>query len=391
VLVAADVVVVGGGVIGCACAHALASRGARVVLVERSELAAGASGRNHGLLLSLPDPALAALGDRSTAAYDELADDTPVDIRLDREAVGFLIVAGEAEGEREAGRVEAEAVAAVGVGVDHLDGDGAREVEPALGPEVAEAWLLHDGRRLDPAALTVSLALLARDRGAEVRRHVTARSLIVNGDRVRGVVTDEGEVAAEAVVVAAGPWTPSFLRPVGVEVAVEGARGWLVHLGEPPVVPRVLLEGAGWHVLAGEEAAPLTRAAHLDEGFPAPDVGTLLHPTPDRTVLAGGSRQAVVAPEPEDPGVPREILRHATRWIPGLAEARVLGAWWGIRPMSPDGLPLIGPVRDGLHVATGHGPYGVMLAAGTGELAASLVLREEPFTDPKPFDPLRFG
>lgn len=387
----ADVVVVGGGAIGCACAYALATRGARVVLVERSELAAGASGRNHGLLLRLPDPALARVGDVSTALYQELSDDGPLDIRLDPGTVGFLVVAGDDPREREAGRVEAEAVEAAGVRVEHLDGEGARKAEPALGPEVAEAWLLDDGRRLDPAALTVSLALLAAARGAEIRRHVTVRSFLTDGDRVRGVVTDEGRLPADAVVVAAGPWTPGLVRPLGVDVPVEGARGWLVHLGAPAVLPRFLLEGAGWHVLAGDEAAPETRVSHLDGGFPAADVGTLLHPTPDDTVLAGGSRQAVVAPEPEDPGVPREILRQARRWIPGLAQSRVLGAWWGIRPMSPDGLPLIGPVRDGLHVATGHGPYGVMLAGGTGELAASLVLGEQPALDPKPFDPLRYG
>src|SRR5919106_1888698 len=223
-----DVVVVGGGVIGCACAHALCARGARVVLLERSELAAGASGRNHGLLLSLPDPSLAALGDRSLAAYEEMAAEAPVDIRLDGEPVGFLIVAGEGEEEREAGRVEAETAAASGVGVDHLDGDGARDAEPALGPEVAEAWLLHDGRRLDPAALTVSMALVARERGADVRRHVTVRSLLTEGERIRGVATDEGKVQADAVVVAAGPSTPTVVRPAGVEVPVEGARGWLV-------------------------------------------------------------------------------------------------------------------------------------------------------------------
>jgi sarcosine oxidase subunit beta len=339
----------------------------------------------------LPDPSLAGLAERSAIVYEELAAEAPVDIRLDPKPIGFLVVAGEGEAEREAGRAEAATVAAAGVRVEHLDGDGARQAEPALGPEVAEAWLLHDGRRLDPAALTVSMALLARERGAEVRRHLTVRSLLTVGERVRGVVTDEGKVRADAVVVAAGPWTPAVVRPAGVEVAVEGARGWLVHLGEPPVLPQVLLEGAGWHVLAGEEAAPRTRASDLDGGFPQADVGTLLHPTPDGTVLAGGSRQAVVAPEPEDPGVPREIVRRATRWMPGLADARVLGAWWGIRPMSPDGLPLLGPVREGLHVATGHGPYGVMLAAGTGELVASLVLGDEPFADPKPFDPLRFG
>jgi glycine/D-amino acid oxidase-like deaminating enzyme len=386
-----DVVVVGGGVIGSACAYALSARGVRVVLVERSELAAGASGRNHGLLLELPDPSLSAIGKRSAALYEELSAVAPIDIRLDREPIGFLIVAGHDDWEREAGRVEAEAVVAAGVRVEHLDGDRAREAEPALGPEVAEAWLLEDGRRLDPAALTVSMALLARERGAEIRRHVTARSFRTEGERIRGVVTDEGTVPADAVVVAAGPWTPAVVRSAGVEVPVEGARGWLVHLGELPVVPRVLLEGAGWHVLAGDEAAPRTRASDLDGGFPPPDVGTLLHPTVDHTVLAGGSRQAVVAPEPEDPDVPREILRRATRWMPALADTRVLGAWWGIRPMSPDGLPLIGQVREGLHVATGHGPYGVMLAAGTGELVAALVLGEKPFADPKPFDPLRFG
>jgi glycine/D-amino acid oxidase-like deaminating enzyme len=389
--VAADVVVVGGGVIGCACAYALAIRGARVILVERSELAAGASGRNHGLLLKLPEPALAALGDRSAAVYEQLAGDGPLDIRLDPAPIGFLIVAGDDPGEREAGRIEAEAVRPTGVRVEHLDGAGARRVEPALGPDVAEAWLLDDGRRLDPAALTVSMALLAGARGADIRRHVTVRSFLREGDRVRGVVTDAGEVSADAVVVAAGPWTPAVVRPLGVSVPVEAARGWLVHLGRPPELPRVLLEGAGWRVLAGEEAAPETHASDLDRGFPGPDVGTLLHPTPDGTVLVGGSRQPVVAPEPEDPAVPREIVRQATRWMPGLAEARVLGAWWGIRPMSPDGFPLIGPVRDGLHVATGHGPYGVMLAAGTGELAAALVLGEEPPVDPKPFDPLRFA
>jgi glycine/D-amino acid oxidase-like deaminating enzyme len=386
-----DVVVVGGGVIGCACAHALAGRGARVVLVERSELAAGASGRNHGLLLKLPDRALSVLLDRSTAVYEELAGDGPVDIRLDPAPIGFLIVAGDDQGELEAGRAEAEAVEPVGVRVEHMDGDEARRVEPALGPHVAEAWLLDDGRRLDPAALTVSLALLAEARGADIRRHVTVRSLVRDGDRVRGVVTDQGEVPADAVVVAAGPWTPAVVRPVGVTVPVEAGRGWLVHLGRPPQVPKVLLEGAGWRVLAGEEVAPKTRAADLGGGFPKADIGTLLHPTPDGTVLAGGSRQPVVAPEPEDPSVPREIVRHATKWMPGLAEARVLGAWWGIRPMSPDGFPLIGPVGDGLHVVTGHGPYGVMLAAGTAELAASLVLGDEPSIDPTPFNPLRFG
>src|SRR5438093_3804912 len=98
------VIVVGGGVIGCACAAELAGRGASVTLLERAELAAGASGRNHGLLLSPLDPALVPMARASAEAYDRLADDAPIPFGLDRERGGFLPGAGDAEGERARGR-----------------------------------------------------------------------------------------------------------------------------------------------------------------------------------------------------------------------------------------------------------------------------------------------
>lgn len=388
---ATDVVVVGGGAVGCACAHALAARGARVTLLERSELAAGASGRNHGLLLTLSDPVLDPLRERSTRLYEELVTRAPLDLRLDPGPVGFLVVAGDDDREREAAREEAEGVAARGVAVERLEGRALREAEPALGPAATEAWRLDDGRRVDPTGLTVSLALLAQGRGAEVRRHLAARAVAPSpGSGVR-VVTDEGAVHAGAVVIAAGPWSPALLRPLGIHLAVAESRGWIVHLGPAEVLPRHLVEGAGWHVVGGEEAMPRTVGQDLDLGFPHAHVGALLHPTPEGTLLAGGSRQAVVASEPEDPDVPRAIAREAVRWLPAMASAPVLSAWWGIRPMTPDGRPLVGQVEEGIFVATGHGSSGVMLAGATGEQVAAQVLGEPPPFDPSPLDPLRFG
>jgi glycine/D-amino acid oxidase-like deaminating enzyme len=384
-----DAVVVGGGVIGSASALALARRGARVTLVERGELAAGASGRNHGLLFTPTDPVLVPVARATTALYQEVAAGAPVPIRLDRAPIGVLLAAGEDEAEREAGAAEAEAAAACGVAVDRLDGPGVRHAEPAVSEDVVEGWLLDDGRRLDPAALTVSMALLAREAGAEVRRHQAARALLTEGDRVRGIATDEGLIPADAVVVAAGPWSGPLLRDAGVRLPTVGARGWLVHMEGGPGAPSRIVERAGWHPLPDQEAVAPSLASDLGAGGAGPNVGSLIHPAVDGSVLAGGSRQ--VTAEPEDPSVPALIARRAIELLPGLADHPVLASWSGIRPMSPDGRPMVGEVREGLVVATGHGSQGVILGGGTGLLVASLVLGDEPPFDAVPFAPDRFA
>jgi glycine/D-amino acid oxidase-like deaminating enzyme len=159
----------------------------------------------------------------SAAIYDGIKDGAPIPFRLDPERIGFLLVAGDDPDERAAGQEEAEAAAECGVVVEDLKSDAVAELEPSLGEGLAQGWLLDDGRRLDPTALTVSLALMARAQGADIRTHVTTRGLLSAGDRVRGVVTDEGPVHADTVIVAAGPWTPSLLRPFGIHLSVTGA------------------------------------------------------------------------------------------------------------------------------------------------------------------------
>ena len=386
------VIVVGGGAIGCACAAELAARGASVTLLERHELAAGASGRNHGLLLSPLDPALVPMAQASAENYEELAKNSPLPFRMDREPVGFLLVASDDDAERASGKEEAEAAAACGVPVLAVDAGEIHRLEPGLASDLVEGWLLEDARRLDPAALTVALALRARRDGAEVRTATVVRSLITDGDAVRGVVTDEGMLEGDVVVVAAGPWTPSLLRTVGVRLPITGGRGWLVHLAPQRSVVSRLVSRAGWHVVPpGNEPIPPTTAADVVDGPPEADTGTLLQPNADGTLLVGGSRQAAVTDEPEDPTVPLRLVRGAIRLAPAVAEATVLGAWWGIRPMTPDGRPIVGAVRPGLVVAAGHGALGVILGAGTARLVGSMVLGGDPPFDPDPFSPARFG
>ncbi|HXF56756.1 MAG TPA: FAD-binding oxidoreductase [Actinomycetota bacterium] len=385
-----DAVVVGGGVVGCAVAWELARRGVRVTLLERDELAAGASGRNHGLLLTPLDPALVPMARASRERYEEVAASTPVPVGLDREPVGFLVVAGEDEPGDALGRAEAEAAARCGVPVEPLEGRELRALEPALAHDLARGWLLRDGWRLQPALLTVALALAARELGGEVRTRSLVRALLRRG-RAWGVLTDDGLLEADVVVVAAGPWSPPLVRPLGHDVPVTGARGWLVSLAPRPQPLARVVERAGWHEPPEAVGMGPLRAREAAAGADTALVGTLLQPNPDGTLLVGGSREPALGPDPEDPSVPARLLQGAVRTVPALAEASVLSAWWGVRPMSPDGRPIVGWLEEGLLAATGHGSIGVILGGGTGRLAAAMVAGEEPPFDPAPYDPGRFG
>ncbi|MDP9301431.1 MAG: FAD-dependent oxidoreductase [Actinomycetota bacterium] len=381
------VVVVGGGIIGAACADELTRRGASVTLVERDELASGASGRNQGLWVPPEDPALHPIASRSLARYLEIADEAPLPIRIDARPIGTVFVAVDEEA-LGAARDTLAAISAGGFAVSELDDAALADAEPDLARDLAAAWFVDAGHRLDPAALTVAQALLAASRGAVIRHHLPARALMTDGDRVTGVVTDEGKIEADEVVVAAGPWSPRLLEPLGIRLPVLGVRGWLVRVDPGAPLVRHLVRTA-------ERSGPVAAARAGDiarSGFPTSDgYGSIVHPFDDGTALIGSSRAAWLTPEPEDPSVPRQLLTSAIRIVPRVADAAMLSSWWGLRPMTPDERPVIGRIREGLVVATGHGSEGVINGAGTAELVASVVLSEWPQFDASPFDPFRFA
>ncbi len=387
-----DVVIVGGGVIGAACAFELAGRGASVTLIERDHLAAHASGRNQGLWVLPDDPANMPMAEASLQAYLDFARESPLDFHLDPEPVGQLLVASDAAEKRIA--LEAvEMARGLGVDVDELDSPAAiRDTEPALTRNLAGAWLIHHGHRMDPGALTVALALAAADRDATVRHHLHVGALAVRGDTTIGVITDEGLIAADTTIVAAGPWSHMLLEPLGVRLPIVGARGWIVRVQPEPHLLTHLIESPGSHAaLSGAATQRPTAAEMAADGAPASAVGALLHPSADgHSVLIGSSRQTWITPEPHDADVVDMLLRDAIELVPALADATVLSSWWGLRPLSPDERPLVGAVRRGLHVATGHGSEGVILGAGTAQLVAAQLLDGAAPFDPAPFDPLRF-
>jgi len=239
---------------------------------------------------------------------------------------------------------------------------------PVLDPGFAAVWTGGAGR-ID-GRLFRDAALVAAERAGAVHRAGRA-VLDPDGSRVRGVRVDGGLVEADVVVVAAGAWTTQLCRPLGLVPALGPMRGQIVHLQLPGTStgswPTVMTLGAelGHHYLlsfpGGRVVVGATREA--DAGF-------------DCRVTAAGQR---------------EVLDAALTLAPGLADATVLETRVGLRPVTPDGLPLLGavPGLDGLVVATGLGANGLTYGPLMGVLAAGLALGEQPPVDLTPFRPDR--
>ncbi|HYO00233.1 MAG TPA: FAD-dependent oxidoreductase [Actinomycetota bacterium] len=383
----AGVVVVGGGVIGCSVASELARLGADVMLLESREIAHGASGRNHGLVFYPQNPLTDPLYRLSHSMYRELAASTELNISLDEDPLGFIILVS-TEDQWAAAEIEAQACATGGVRVERMDREQLRAAEPNVADDTLGGWFIEDGYRLDPRALTMALALGARARGAEVRTHVDVKQILVKDGKATGVVCDDGIVSVDSVVLAGGPWTPKLARSAGVDLPMSGARGWLMLVTPQGHICNHLLESSGWHLMAGDPGPGVITAGGYGEGrLPEPDIGLLIQPSANGNLLLGGSRIPSLRQDPEGSEVAQMIARKAVAAVPALAGAEVREVWSGVRPMSRDGLPILGwaPEVEGLFIATGHGGQGVMLGAGSGRLVAEMITGAEPFTDPAPF------
>jgi glycine/D-amino acid oxidase-like deaminating enzyme len=342
---APDIAIVGGGIVGCALAAFLAEDGARVRLYERDVLAAGASGRNAGLLQHPMDEALVDVYAESIRLYRELGHG----FELPAEAAGVLVIADD-PAQLEPSRASiAGRFPELGAGlVDPHDAE----------PEVAEglaAFRLETGHPVPPAAAAHAFAARAREAGAELREGAAATPATADG-RVTGVRTAAGEEPAGAVVVAAGPWTSALVDPTGGWRPVGPSWGVSLELrlSRPP---RHSLEEGGIENLVSEEGilGPLFSLVTRD------GVSTL------------GSTFQPEQPEPAE--VAPALVERGRRFVPALAGTHVVSLRACARPLSLDGRPLLGPLgTDGLFVAAGHGPWGVTLGPASARLVADSVL-----------------
>ncbi|MGA5266884.1 NAD(P)/FAD-dependent oxidoreductase [Streptomyces lydicamycinicus] len=373
-----DVIVVGAGVVGAACAYYAARAGLSVTVIDRGPVAGGTTGAGEGNLLvsdKEPGPEL-DLALLSTGLWQELAELLPPQIEF--EPKGGLVVAADETGMR-ALRDFAAGQGKAGVRAEEVPADRLRELEPHLTSGLAGGFHYPQDAQVMPA---LAAAHLLRAGGERVclRLGEEVTGLLTTADgAVRGVRTATGEVSAPYVVNAAGTWGGEFARLAGVELPVLPRRGFVLVTEPLPRVVRRKVYAADYVADVASGSAALQTSAVVE--------GTAAGP-----VLIGASRERVGFDRTVSTEVLRRLAAQATALFPVLAAVRAMRTYVGFRPYLPDHLPAIGPDPrvPGLLHACGHEGAGIGLAPATGLLIARSLSGGEPPLDPGPFSPARF-
>jgi D-amino-acid dehydrogenase len=293
---------------------------------------------------------MAPLGKQTFELWQELV--TGERIECEYRADGYYDVCSSEEGWQESVR-EARLLEQQGYTPEVLDGDELRRREPAMGPGPIGGIHYPEAATLDPALFLDRFAQVVRRLGVEIREGVGARSVALEHGRVTGVQLDAGGTeGADAVVLATGPYSLTIAHEVGVRLPVQPGKGYHRDIGIGP-----------------NGAPPLRIACVLNES------SVFCTPLYTYVRFAGTMEFSGVNRVMRAPRL-RQLTRAARDVFPGLGSARPQSEWCGLRPMSVDGLPIVGPLGDveGLSVATGHGMLGVTLAPVTGEIIARHVL-----------------
>ena len=349
-----DVAVVGGGIVGLACAWYAARRGMSVVVLERDRLGGGASDVAAGMLAPVTEADFGedALLELNLAAAERWpAFDAEVSaasgLATGFRETGALVVAADRDDAEELHRL-ADLHTALGLPSRWLGPRECRALEPGLSPRVRGAIHAPRDHQTDPQATVRALATACRAAGVELREHVEVAELVRSGGSVTGVATATAEVSAETVVVAAGAWS-SALAPDAP--AIRPVKGQIVTLRapDPALAPAHIVRTPRCYMLAREDGRVVLGATVEERGF-------------DASTTADGVFR---------------LLEAAREALPDVGELEWIGVRAGLRPGTPDNLPVVGPgAADGLVWATGHYRNGVLLAPLTGETVAGILTGE---------------
>ena len=365
----ADVVIVGGGVIGLAIARGLALRGVReVCLIERATLGTEASFAAAGMLLpqveANAEDDFFKLACRSRDLYPSFAtalrEETGVDVELDTTGTLYLALTEQDQNEIER-RYRWQARA--GLAVELLSAAAARELEPCISESVFGALLFPNDIQVENRRLLSALANSVSNLGVSVLTETNVEWLMIERNRVTGVQTNCGPIRCKSIVIAAGTWS-SFLQRSSV-LPIHPVRGQMICLESKPRLTRHVLYSPRGYLVPRQDGRLLAGSTSENAGFA-------------KRVTAGGISS---------------IVRNTLEISPDIAKLPVVDTWAGLRPRAADGLPVLGACGeiDGVIYATGHYRNGILLAPLTAELITEAIVAGVTSPLLAPFSPDRFS
>ncbi len=373
-----DVVIIGAGIIGSSIAYHLGLSKLRVTLLERRDIASGSSGACDGLVfLQSKKPGIhLELAMESRRRFDLLVRRLPMPIEY--KATGGMVVV-ETEDEMAAMEKFVDAQQKVGLDVTLLNGDRARQVEPHLSGHILGATSSPLDGQVNPIALTLGFALGAKNLGVQVITGTAVHGIEITGGRVSAVETDCGRFEADIIVNAAGSHAPEIGNMVGLSIPIKPRRGQIVVTEAcPPMLKHCMI------------SAKYIAAKFNPEMANAGGEGISIEQTENGNLLLGSTREFVGYDKRNTTKGLQRICAKTAGIIPALEQANVIRAFAGLRPYTPDGLPILGPVADvpGFFMAAGHEGDGIALSPITGELIAQMIVKGK---SDFPLDAFRLG
>jgi sarcosine oxidase subunit beta len=359
----AEVLIIGAGVIGASIAFHLTRRGINPLLVEKSAPAAGSSGACDGLVfLQSKKPGLhLRLALESRKRFDGLI--AAFDRCFEFKNPGGLCLI-ESEAELEAMRLSVDALKKGGLEVELIDGNEARIREPCLSERVIAATYSTMDAQVNPYALTFAFLRAAESAGACILSGEEVRAIEVVSGKTGAVITERHKISVPIVVNAAGAWAADIGRMVGLEVPITPRRGQiLVTAAVPPLLRHCLI------------SAQYVAAKFKPELAETGGAGFSLEQVDSGNILIGSTREFVGFDRRTTFEGIHTIARRIVPFIPALKYVPVIRTFGGLRPYTPDGLPILGKVAglEGFIMAAGHEGDGIALSAITGELIADLI------------------
>lgn len=377
----ADVVIIGAGVIGASIAYHLTLEKIRPVLLEAGSVACGSTGACEGmLLLQSKKPGIhLEMAMQSMSRFATLSDELGTDIEYDNK--GGLVVMETME-EREAMQAFAKKQQACGADVTFLSTEDARELEPALSPEITGATYSPIDSQANPLKMAHGFLKAAKRNGAQLFTQIPVKGIRLKNDRVVAVVTEKGVIETGLVINAAGAFGARVAAMVGLSVPIKPRRGQiLITEAMPPILKRDLL------------SAKYIAAKFNPQIAASGGVGFGVEQTANGNVLMGSTREFVGFDRKTTYEGLISIAQTIARVLPPIRKLHIIRAFAGLRPYTPDGLPILGESNQvpGFVMAAGHEGDGITLSPLTGEIIAQLVSNGKASFPMEPFRPERFA
>jgi glycine/D-amino acid oxidase-like deaminating enzyme len=382
-----DAAVIGAGVIGACVAYYLAKENARVVVLERGDIASGTSSHGEGnVLIHDKQPGIdTQMAHASQKLFKALAAELSCDFEYVERGSVLLI---ESEEEWKAAEALAARQAADGYPIRMLSQDEIQRQEPFLAEDIIGAVEIDCDAAINPMAFTFGLCREAEKLGADIRTYSPVRRITRSKDgAVRSVQTVDEEYRTKYVVDCAGVWARDIGRMVGVDIPIRPRQGQLL------VAERTFTVGSRKIVEFGYLMAKFGDSSYRRNVSPDLErmgIAFVFEPTQAGNFLVGSSRAFVGYDTDVSIEVMRGLARRALRFFPVLKDINVIRAYAGLRPYCPDHFPIVSAVKDvpGFYIAAGHEGDGVGLAPITGKLITEMITGKETSI---PIEHLRFS